>query len=147
VAFALRALVFPLGRLENLPSDRLGRRVATLLMYPNEARDRLGEFVYLTPSAFNEIGKINSALATIIEAEPIERKIAKAIRAGTINALDVAQQLKEAVQAGVIADDERLQLERARQLTAEIIAVDEFETADLVAGRARDPHRLLKSAA
>ena len=43
-AWLLRALVFPIGRLEAAPGDRLGRRVATLLMYPNEARDRLGEF-------------------------------------------------------------------------------------------------------
>ncbi len=148
VAWVLRALVFPLGRREHAPSDRLGRRVATLLMYPNEARDRLAEFCYLTPSAFNEIGKIDAALKVIMDAEPIERKVIKALKSGTIQALEPVQQLLEAVQYGVIAPDERAQLERARQLTAEIIAVDEFETADLVAGRARDPQRPhLKSAA
>ena len=41
VAWLLRALIFPLGRREVPPSDRLGRRVAAILCAPNETRDRL----------------------------------------------------------------------------------------------------------
>ncbi len=51
VAWMLRVLVFPLGRREVPPSDRLGRRVAALITAPNEARDRLTEWIYLTPTA------------------------------------------------------------------------------------------------
>ncbi len=134
-AWLLRALVFPIGRLEAMPGDRLGRRVATLLMYPNEARDRLGEFCYLTPTANNPAGQMNSVLASIIEAEPIERKLAKAAKAGTLTAPDAEAQLAEAVQYNVITEVERDLLTRTRAATAEIIAVDDFDTADLVAGR------------
>ncbi|MCB1610729.1 MAG: acyl-CoA dehydrogenase, partial [Xanthomonadales bacterium] len=134
-AWLLRALVFPIGRLEALPGDRLGRRVATLLMYPNEARDRLGEFCYLTPTANNPAGQMNSVLASIIEAEPIERKLAKAAKAGTLTAPDAEAQLAEAVQYNVITEVERDLLIRTRAATADIIAVDDFDTADLVAGR------------
>jgi acyl-CoA dehydrogenase len=134
-AWLLRVLVFPIGRLEAQPGDRLGRRVATLLMYPNEARDRLGEFCYLTPSTHNSAGKVNAALASIIEAEPIERKIAKAAKAGTLTAPTTEGQLAEALQYGVITEAERALLLRTREASADIIAVDEFETADLVAGR------------
>jgi acyl-CoA dehydrogenase len=137
-AWLLRALVFPIGRLEAMPGDRLGRRVATLLMYPNEARDRLGEFCYLTPTANNPAGQMNSVLASIIEAEPIERKLAKAVKAGTLTTPDAAAQLAEAVQYNVITEVERDLLTRTRAATAEIIAVDDFDTADLVAGRRAD---------
>lgn len=135
VAWLLRALVFPIGRLEAAPGDRLSRRVATLLMYPNEARDRLGEFCYLTATDNNEVGKMNAALAQIIEAEPLERRLAKAIKAGTITAADTIGQLAEAVQFEVLNQDESALLAATRAATANIIAVDDFDSADLVAGR------------
>ncbi|MCC6592678.1 MAG: acyl-CoA dehydrogenase [Xanthomonadales bacterium] len=148
VSWLLRALVFPIGRRETTPGDRLGHRVATLLMYPNEARDRLAEFCFLTPTAFNPIGQMNAALAAVIEAEPVERKVAKAIRAGTIGAPTADAQLIEAVQYGVIDEAELALLQRTRAEIAEIIAVDDFETADLVAGRRAESGRpALRSAA
>jgi acyl-CoA dehydrogenase len=148
VAWVLRALVFPIGRLEAAPGDRLGRRVATLLMYPNEARDRLAEFCYLTPSANNAVGQMNAALAEIIEAEPVERKISKAAKLGTLTSPEASAQLAEAVQYGVITEDERALLARTRTAIAEVISVDDFDTADLVAGRRADAARpALRSAA
>ena len=147
-AWLLRALVFPIGRLEAKPGDRLGRRVATLLMYPNEARDRLGEFCYLTPSANNSAGQVNAALAEIIEAEPIERKVVKAAKAGTLTAPEAHAQLAQALQYGVITEGEHTLLLRTRAAIADIIAVDDFDTADLVAGRRPDTGRpVLRSAA
>src|SRR5690606_28124150 len=44
VSWLLRVLVFPFGRREVPPSDRLGRRVAALITAPSEARDRLLEW-------------------------------------------------------------------------------------------------------
>ncbi len=63
VAWVLRALVFPFGRREVPPSDRLGRRVAQLLTAPNEARTRLIGDIYMTPNANNPIGRIERAAA------------------------------------------------------------------------------------
>ena len=90
---------------------------------------------------------MNAALAGIIEAEPVERKLAKAIKAGTISAPGADAQLAEAVQFGVITEDERALLLRTRADIAEIIAVDDFDTADLVAGRRADGRPALRSAA
>jgi acyl-CoA dehydrogenase len=128
-AWLLRALVFPFGRREVPPSDRLGHRVATLLMAPNEARDRLGEWAYLTPNPNNVIGRMNALLPDVIAAEPIERKFAKA--RAQLKSLDPAAQLAEAEQLGAIGADERKLLERVRAATAEFIAVDDFDPAEL----------------
>ncbi|EQD72598.1 acyl-CoA dehydrogenase, partial [mine drainage metagenome] len=49
VAWLLRALVFPLGRREVPPSDRLGRRVAAAITAPGPARAAVLEWCYLTP--------------------------------------------------------------------------------------------------
>ncbi len=89
VAWLLRALVFPFGRREVPPSDRLGRRVAALITAPSEARDRLTEWTYLTPSANNTVGRMNALLPDVIAAEPVERKFVKALKSGQIKAHDV----------------------------------------------------------
>jgi acyl-CoA dehydrogenase len=136
-AWLLRALVFPLGLRETPPSDRLGHRVAAILCAPGEARDRLAEWIYLTPSANNPVGRMNALLPDVIAAEPVERKFAKAQKSGAIKSLDAAAQLAEAEQIGAITADERKLLERVRAATAEFLAVDDFDSSELPAAMAR----------
>ena len=136
-AWLLRALVFPIGRREAPPSDRLGRRVAAILCAPGEARDRLAEWAYLTPSANNPVGRMNALLPDVIAAEPVERKFAKAQKSGAIKSLDAAAQLAEAEQIGAITADERKLLERVRAATMEFIDVDDFDPAELPAAMPR----------
>ncbi|MFZ5662310.1 MAG: acyl-CoA dehydrogenase [Pseudomonadota bacterium] len=124
-------LVFPWGRRAEAPSDRLGHKVASLLMSPNEARDRLGEGVFLTPCANNPAGRINGYLQKVILAEPVERKFQKAIKSRDIGALDFNAQLDEAVREGWITADERRQLEELRAMTLDTISVDDFDSEEL----------------
>src|SRR5690606_11123843 len=107
VDWLLWGLVFPWGRRAVAPSDRLGHRVAALLMNPNDARDRLAEGVFTTPCANNPAGRINSYLAKAIQAEPVERKFLKALKNSDIESLDFATQLDEGVREGWITADER----------------------------------------
>jgi acyl-CoA dehydrogenase len=82
----------------------------------------------------------------VIAAEPIERKLAKAIKGGAITALDPAQQLDQAVTTGVITEIERELLAESRRLAAEVIAVDDFDSAELEAGRGRQRPQLVVAA-
>lgn len=140
VGWLLWALVFPWGRRAEAPSDRLGHRVAALLMTPNEARDRLGEGVFLTPCENNPGGRINSYLAKAILAEPVERKFIKALKNSDIEALDFASQLDEGVHEGWITADERKQLEELREITLETITVDDFDAHELRSAGYYDKH-------
>ncbi|MEP6938622.1 MAG: acyl-CoA dehydrogenase, partial [Rudaea sp.] len=130
-AWLLRVLVFPFGRREVPPSDRLGRRVAAILCAPNEARDRLAEWTFLTPTPNNVVGRMNAFLPQVIAAEPVERKFAKALKSGALKSLDAEAQLAEAEQIGAISSEERKLLERVRAGTLEFIAVDDFDPAEL----------------
>jgi len=47
VRLLLRVLVFPLGRCLSPPSDHIGHQIATLLMQPGAARDRLTAGIYI----------------------------------------------------------------------------------------------------
>ncbi|MEY2113630.1 acyl-CoA dehydrogenase [Rhodanobacter sp. FW106-PBR-R2A-1-13] len=137
VAWLLRALVFPLGRREVPPSDRLGRRVAALLTAPNDALDRLTDWVYTTPTANNTIGRMKALLPDVIAAEPVDRKFGKALKAGQFKSHDYLGQLAEAQQAGVISEAEADLLKRVREGVFEFISVDDFDTDELRAFKTR----------
>ncbi|MGH8191852.1 MAG: acyl-CoA dehydrogenase [Rhodanobacteraceae bacterium] len=131
VAWLVHMLVFPLGRREVPPSDRLGRRVAALITAPNAARDALVRGIYLTPNANNPVGRMHALLPDVVAAEPVERKFLKAVKAGTIRSHDYFEQLDEAAEQGAISETERAQLEHLRRATAEFINVDDFDPEEL----------------
>ncbi len=131
VGWLMWALIFPLGRRAEAPGDRLGHRVASLLMTPNEARDRLGQGVFLTPCENNPGGRIASYLNKAVMAEPVERKFLKALKGKGIEALDFAAQLDEAVAGGVLNAEERKLLEELREITMDTISVDDFDAHEL----------------
>ncbi|WP_374472755.1 acyl-CoA dehydrogenase [Arenimonas sp.] len=133
VGWLMWMLVFPWGRRAQLPSDRLGRRAAALLMSPSDARDRMASGVFLTPCENNPAGRINSYLPKVILAEPVERKFIKALKNSDIEALDFASQLAEGVAEGWITAEEKAQLEELRALTWDAISVDDFDPFDLQA--------------
>ena len=137
IAWLLRVLVFPLGRREVPPSDRLGRRVAALITGPSEARDRLLEWAYLTPTANNVVGRMNALLPDVILAEPVDRKFAKAQKSGQFKAHDYFEQLAQAEQAGVLNASEAALLKRVREAVFEFISVDDFHPDELRAFKTR----------
>ncbi|WP_447585187.1 acyl-CoA dehydrogenase [Pseudoxanthomonas mexicana] len=131
LGWLLWPVVFPFGRRAVAPGDRLSHRVAMLLMAPNEARDRLGQGVFLTPCENNPGGRIDSYLAAAVAAEPVERKFLKALKSKDIEALDYSAQLDEGVREGWITVEERKQLEELRAITLDTITVDDFDVHEL----------------
>lgn len=131
VGWLLWALVFPWGRRAVAPSDRLSRKVAQVLMSPNEARDRLGRGAFLTPGPTNPAGRVNSYLPAVVAAEPVERKFLKALKGHEVEAHDYAEQLALGEERGWITADERRQLEELRRMTIDAISVDDFEAWQL----------------
>jgi acyl-CoA dehydrogenase len=57
--------------------------VASLLISPSPTRDRLTSDVYLPTDLEEPVAALEAALAATIEAEPLEAKVRKAIRAGS----------------------------------------------------------------
>jgi acyl-CoA dehydrogenase len=132
----LKLIIFPLGRREKYPGDRLGHKVAQLLMSPSESRSRLTNGIYISASHGHPIGIMEEALPQIIATEPLERKILKAQKEGQLNALTWEGQLQQALDKELISEEEAILLRRSRELTLEIIAVDEFESSALCLGQA-----------
>jgi acyl-CoA dehydrogenase len=125
-ATVLRALIFPLGHPCKEPSDRLGHRVARLLIEPSETRDRLTAGMYVPENETDIIGAIEHALQATVAAETIEARIRAAQRAQTISGRTHDELVHEAVEAGVITGQEQAQLVRAARLRDQVIRVDDF---------------------
>ena len=131
-AFVLRrVVVFPLGRPYVVPSDRLGHKVAALLLEPSPTRDRLTSDVHLPTDIEEPVGALEAALAATIAAEPVEAKLKDARRQGRFDPRnlasgDVDEIWRVALHAGVIDEREFALVERRNQLRNKVIRVDDF---------------------
>ncbi len=125
-ALLLRLAAFPLGMADYAPSDRLGHRVAALLLAPSGVRDRLTHGIF-TPTGRDEpLGRLDDALQKVIAAEPVEKKIRDAIKANLIASGSDEQLLQRALQAGIISASEAGSVVVAQAARREVIRVDDF---------------------
>lgn len=125
-ALLLRLLAFPLGLPAYGPKDRLGHRVAALLLAPSEVRDRLTNGIYAPTDTNEPLGRLDDALAKVIAAEQVERKIRDAARAQRIPAGSDEQTLQRALDADVITAEEAGIVTVAQAARREVIRVDDF---------------------
>jgi acyl-CoA dehydrogenase len=130
----LRFVVFPFGRREKAPGDRLTHKVAQLLLVPSDTRDRLTHGVFMSPTSKHPVCFMERALPQVIQAEPLERKLLKALKLGEIKGITWDDQVQKAVEKHVLTKEEADILLRVRELVAEIIAVDDFDVEDLRLG-------------
>jgi acyl-CoA dehydrogenase len=131
IAGLLRVLIFPFGKNFSKPTDKLGHKVAQLLLSPNETRDRITAGVFTTATTFNSFARIEDAMVKSIAAEPIEKILKSAVRDKLITSGTLTEQAKAAVIAGVLSAeqcDHMIATEVARHL---VINVDDFAPEDL----------------
>ena len=78
---------------------------------------------------------MEEALPQVIHAEPLERKLLKALKNGEITGITWEEQLQDAIARSVVTAEEADILVQVRKLVMEIIAVDEFDLEEDPAGR------------
>ncbi|MBS0251314.1 MAG: acyl-CoA dehydrogenase [Proteobacteria bacterium] len=127
----MRVVVFPLGRRFKPASDALGHQVARHALQPGEVRDRLTRQIFVSKDVNDPTGILEVTLEKVIAAEPIEKKLEKAIREGIVQRYHGIDWFAEAQAKGVITAAEADQLREVEQLVARVIAVDHFDPAEL----------------
>jgi acyl-CoA dehydrogenase len=132
IAFALRRIVFPLGRPYVVPSDRLGQDVARLLIAPSATRDRLTAGIHVGTKEDDPIALIDRALTATVIAEPVEAKLRAAIREGRLDGslppgAGIEALADRALAAGIVSVEESRALITQRELMAKVIRVDDFD--------------------
>lgn len=125
-ALLLRLLAFPLGLPAFSPGDRLGHRVASLLLAPSEVRDRLTHGIYAPSDLSEPLGRLEDALAKVIAAEPVEKKMRDAVKEKRLAAGSDEETLQKALQGQIITAAEAETVVAAQAARLEVIRVDDF---------------------
>jgi acyl-CoA dehydrogenase len=126
----VRHSIFPLGLSLRQPNDALGHRVASLLIRPGPARDRLTDGIYISDDPDDITGCLEDALKKVIRAETVERRL-RHERITQPGLEDYAQWVASLRAAGQVDAEEAEILLQAREATARVVRVDDFESAQL----------------
>ncbi|MEO0676923.1 MAG: acyl-CoA dehydrogenase, partial [Pseudomonadota bacterium] len=129
--YVMRALVLPFGLRRKMASDALGKSVVAQILEPGAYRDRLTKGVFVSFDADDAQGILEHTMLKVIAAEPVERKLEKAIRAGTVRRYHGIDWFAEAEAAGVLTSDEVAQLRELETLVGRVIAVDHFDPEEV----------------
>jgi len=127
----LQVLIFPLGKCLQPPSDRLGHEVATLLMQPGAARDRLTSGIYIPADEEEAVGALEAALASMLQCEPLQERLRMARKSGRLTAMEELSRIAEARDKAIITAEQALQLQRDYALRRKVIMVDDFAPEEL----------------
>ena len=128
----LQAVVLPRGRAYSAPSDRLGRKLASLVTAPTDARERLCHYMYWTLEPTNPFGLLQEALLLAEKVEPLEKRIrVEGVKTGRITALDLPNQIQQAVETGIITEAEATTLQEYDRKVMDLIHVDDFAPHEL----------------
>jgi len=130
LAWALRPLVFPLGRRERGPDDARVSEAAKALLDDEEARERLTEGIFIPPADELGLGRLEAALGKATEALRIETRLRAAVRAGVIDRAPGEALARAGLAAGVITEAELEMLHAADEARAEVIQVDDFDARE-----------------
>ena len=131
VRWLMRGVVFPFGSHYRPAPDQLGQRVTELVLVPGEVRERLTRFIFVSRNPDDPTGLLEVTFAKAVEAEAAERKLDRAVRAGTVQRVHGNDWIGEAVAKQVLSDSEGQMLRELEKLTHRAIAVDHFDAAEV----------------
>lgn len=127
LAWLMRLLVFPGGQTFRPAHDRLGHKVATLILEPSATRDRLTKGIYQPDNVMEPLGRVEDALLKVIAAEPARKRIHVAIKAKQLPADTPDEEvIEQAARENIISHEEAELVRDAVAAREEVIKVDDF---------------------
>ena len=107
-------------------SDVTSHRVSKAMQIDGEQRDRMYDGVYVPNDMNDPVGRLALTFKLVKEAEGIERKIKKAIKAKKLPKKRVSALLDQAVAQSVITQGEYDLIQKAEAARYDAIQVDDF---------------------
>ncbi len=130
LTWLLRGVVAPWSRLNTIgemPGDDLGGTLARAIQEKEGAREWLTEDLYVPDDPDQPLGELEHAFRLGRDAYHVGQKIKEAIRAGDLPKRRPHQLLEEAVERGVISEEDRDLVRRADAARERYIQVDTFD--------------------
>ena len=125
----LRVLCFPVGRRNPPADDRTGQTIARQLLSKTATRERLIHGAFVSDQE-DGAGIVLKAFDAVLKAEPAEHAIRNALKA-VPSPSNVHDLTTRAIEAGIITEEQAADLILAQELSARVIAVDEFTPEQL----------------
>jgi acyl-CoA dehydrogenase len=122
----LNFIIFPLTKPYGGATDKMGHKIARLLLTPSSSRDRLTKDIYWTEDPADGMGRIEHALKLSLQAENAERKIRDAMKIGLIHQQPIELLLAQAINLEIIDQQEADKIKAAHDATLNATSVDEF---------------------
>ncbi|WP_274423057.1 acyl-CoA dehydrogenase [Chelativorans sp. YIM 93263] len=121
-AWLVRIVAYPFGVPDPVPSDKLTTTLAQALMQPTAQRDRLTPDIYLGEGHENHpLKDLEEAFRLVNGSAAVEKKMREAR----------IKDAQEALEKGIISEDEHDRLVRAQAAVEEVIAVDAFPAGEI----------------
>ena len=137
----LHLVVFPFGARHTGPSDALDAQVAEILgrREGDPALEQILDGTYRPQDAEEPLGALSHAFDTLAATQPLARKLHKAIKSGELRITANEDPIQAAAEAGIVSEEEAMQLRNAESARRQVIDVDDFgkEELELQAGRVR----------
>jgi len=115
-----------MNRIGTMPSDYLGHKVAQAMQEPGEVRDRVTDGIFIPESDTDTIGRYEKALDLLMEAEPVYKKLHRATKKKELPKTQPRFVIDEAVEKGILTEDEADLVRRAEDARVDVVQVDEF---------------------
>jgi len=132
LAKILKGLVFPYGRSYTMPTDALSHKIAQQMLFPSSFRDRLTQGCYLPQDPNDSVGRMEIALVKLMEAQPAEDKLRKAIHSNLVpGQLPLQEQLQIAQATGILTAQEVQSIQDFEVIRQDAIKVDAFTNEQL----------------
>lgn len=128
----LRAIVQPIGKLNDKPSDEIEHAIAHMLQNPCSARSRLGDGQYIARVEGSLFGDLEQTLENMIKAEPIFDKICKSL-GEKLPMTRLDELADKAIAANIISEEDAKLLKETEAGRLRTINVDDFDPQELLA--------------
>lgn len=122
----LRPFVFPFGKRNAAPTDKMDKLAADCIREPGLMRDKFIAGLFLPRPLDEPLGALAEAFTKSIEAEPLEKKISLALKKGLIGESGRTALLDQALGAGILTPAEIALLKKTDELRAAVVKVDAF---------------------
>lgn len=119
------------------PGDHLTHAVADSVLKDSEQRDRLTQGIFISKDPQQALGRLEAAFKTIYRSEAVEKKVRKAVRAKTLPKIKGKELYSEALNKGVITQEEFKDISLAEELRWDAIQVDDFNEEEYHANSAK----------
>jgi acyl-CoA dehydrogenase len=130
LTWLFRGVIGPWSRFNtigSMPSDHLGGKIAQAIQEKDGARDWMTEGIYLTKEEGEALGDLEIAFKLSRESYHIGQTIKDAVRDGRLPKKRPLALLDQALEQGIISQEDYETVQRAEKARSRYVAVDEFE--------------------